>query len=52
MARLKLIKKGNLKNGRIKKGREAKNFMRKRANVSPFLLSSKAKSYIYFRKLY
>lgn len=29
MERLKLIKKMNLKNGRIKTGREAKNYMRK-----------------------
>ena len=29
MERLKLIKKVNLKNGRIKTGREAKNCMRK-----------------------
>lgn len=51
--KIKTYKEGEFKEWENKKRKRGQKFHEETcANVSPFLLSSKAKSYIYFRKLY
>lgn len=51
--KIKTYKEGEFKEWENKnRKRGQKLHEEKRVNVSPFLLSSKANSYIYFRKLY